>query len=159
NILGGGMSSRLFQNIRELQGLAYAVFSELSPYSDAGMLSIYAGTGRQNVERVLRLVAEEFRRMKQEAIGVDELSRAKAQLKGSLLLSLESSGARMSHLARQEMYFGRFFTVEEMLASLEAVTRDDVQQIAQDFFQPDKIAVTVLGPLNGFRLRRDLLAC
>jgi predicted Zn-dependent peptidase len=158
NILGGGMSSRLFQNIRERQGLAYAVFSELSPYSDAGMLSIYAGTARQNVERVLRLVGEEFERMKREPVSDEELRRAKAQLKGSLLLSLESSGSRMSHLARQEMYFGRFFTVEEMLASLEAVTREDVQQIALEFFQPEKIAVTVLGPLGAFRPTRDLLA-
>ncbi|HEY1866017.1 MAG TPA: pitrilysin family protein [Candidatus Acidoferrales bacterium] len=159
NILGGGMSSRLFQNIRERQGLAYAVFSELNPYSDAGMLSIYAGTGRSTIERVLRSVAEEFRRMKREPVAEDELRRAKDHLKGSLLLSLESSGARMSNLARQEMYFGRFFTIKELQASIEAVTREDVQRIAQEFFQPEKIAVTVLGPLKGFRLTRDLLAC
>ncbi len=96
NILGGGMSSRLFQNIRERQGLAYAVFSELNPYSDAGMLSIYAGTGRNTIERVLRSVAEEFSRMKREPVHAEELRRAKDHLKGSLLLSLESSGARMS---------------------------------------------------------------
>jgi predicted Zn-dependent peptidase len=158
NILGGGMSSRLFQNIRERQGLAYAVFSELSPYSDAGMLSIYAGTSRQTTERVLRLIAQELHRMKQEPVSEDELRRAKDQLKGSLLLSLESSGARMSSLARQEVYFGRFFSVEEMLASLEAVTREDVQQIAQEFFDPEKIAATIIGPLGKFRLKRDLLA-
>jgi len=159
NILGGGMSSRLFQNIRERQGLAYAVFSELNPYSDAGMLSIYAGTGRATIERVLRSVAEEFSRMKRAPVAKEELRRAKDHLKGSLLLSLESSGARMSNLARQEMYFGRFFSVQELQASVEAVTREDLQQIAQEFFQPDKIAVTVLGPLKGFRLTRDLLAC
>ncbi len=159
NILGGGMSSRLFQNIRERQGLAYAVLSELNPYSDAGMLSVYAGTGRNTIERVLRSVVEEFRRMKHEPVAEEELRRAKDHLKGSLLLSLESSGARMSNLARQEMYFGRFFTVKELQASVEAVTREDVQQIAREFFQPEKIAVTVLGPLKGFRLTRDLLAC
>ena len=159
NILGGGMSSRLFQNIRERQGLAYAVLSELNPYSDAGMLSIYAGTGRNTVERVLRSVADEFRRIKQEPVSADELRRAKDHLKGSLLLSLESSGARMSNLARQEMYFGRFFTVNELQACIEAVTAADLQQIAQDFFQPEKIAVTVLGPIKGLRLSRDLLAC
>jgi len=159
NILGGGMSSRLFQNIRERQGLAYAVFSELSNYSDAGMLSIYAGTGRQTVERVLRLVAEEFHKMEREPVAADELRRAKDQIKGSLLLSLESTGTRMSSLARQEMYFGRFFGIEEILAALEAVTREDVQQIAREFFQPEKIAVTVIGPLDGFHLKRDLLAC
>jgi len=159
NILGGGMSSRLFQNIRERQGLAYAVFSELTPYSDAGMLSVYAGTGRPNVERVLRLVAEEFRRMKQEPVSEEELRRAKDHLKGSLVLSLESSGARMSSLARQEMYLDRFYTIEELQAALEAVTREEVHEIAQEFFHPEKIAVTVVGPLSGFRLKRELLAC
>jgi predicted Zn-dependent peptidase len=158
NILGGGMSSRLFQNVREREGLAYAVFSELSPYSDAGMLSIYVGTSRQTVERVLRLVAEELRRMKKEPVPADELRRSKDQLKGSLLLSLESSGSRMSSLARQEMYFGRFFTTEEVLTELEAVTCEDVQQIAQEFFQPEKIAISAVGPLGGLHLRRDLLA-
>jgi len=159
NILGGSMSSRLFQNIRERQGLAYAVFSELNPYSDAGMLSIYAGTGRSTAERVLRSIAAEFRRLKEEPVAAGELRRAKDQLKGSLVLSLESPGARMSNLARQEMYFGRFFTVEELHASIEAVTVEDVQQTAREFFHPEKIAATAVGPLAGFSLKRDLLAC
>src|ERR1700719_1389852 len=159
NILGGSMSSRLFQNIRERQGLAYAVFSELNPYSDAGMLFVYAGTSRSTTERVLRSIAGEFARMKKELVGADELRRAKDQLKGSLVLSLESPGARMSNLARQEIYFGRFFSVEELHASIEAVTAEDVQQTAVEFFQPHKIAATVVGPLNGFQLKRELLAC
>jgi predicted Zn-dependent peptidase len=159
SILGGSMSSRLFQNIRERQGLAYAVFSEINPYSDAGMLSVYAGTARNNVERLLRSVAAEFRGLTQEPVSEAELRRAKDHLKGSLVLSLESSGARMSALARQEMYFGRFFTVEDIKASVEAVTREQVQQIARECFQPEKIAVSVVGPLNGFRLKRDLVAC
>jgi predicted Zn-dependent peptidase len=159
NILGGSMSSRLFQNIRERQGLAYAVFSELNPYSDAGMLSIYAGTGRSTMERVLRSIAGEFRRLKEEPVRAEELRRAKDQLKGSLVLSLESPGARMSSLARQEMYFGRFFSVEELHASIEAVSSEEVQQTAREFFQPQKIAATAVGPLAGFRLTRDLLAC
>jgi predicted Zn-dependent peptidase len=159
NILGGGMSSRLFQNIREQQGLAYAVFSELTPYADAGMLSIYAGTARQNVERVLRLIAAELRRIKEELVSEEELRRAKDHFRGGLVLSLESSGARMSHLARQEMYFGRFFTIEQLQASIEAVTREQIQQIAREFFRPEKIAAAVVGPLKGFHLRRDLLAC
>ena len=96
--------------------------------------------------------------MKQEPVPPEELRRSKDQLKGSLLLSLESSGSRMSSLARQEMYFGRFFTTEEVLASLEAVTREDVQEIAQEFFQPEKIAISAVGPLGGLRLRRDLLS-
>jgi len=159
NILGGSMSSRLFQNIRERQGLAYAVFSELNPYSDAGMLSVYAGTSRSTTERVLRSIAGEFARLKRELVVPEELRRAKDQLKGSLVLSLESPGARMSNLARQEMYFGRFFSVEELHASIEAVTAEDVQRTALEFFEPRKIAATVVGPLEGFRLTRDLLAC
>ncbi len=159
NILGGSMSSRLFQNIRERQGLAYAVFSELNPYSDAGMLSVYAGTSRSTTERVLRSIADEFQRLKKELVAPEELRRAKDQLKGSLVLSLESPGARMSNLARQEIYFGRFFSVEELHASIEAVTAEDVQQTALEFFDPRKIAATVVGPLEGFRLTRDLLAC
>jgi predicted Zn-dependent peptidase len=159
NILGGGMSSRLFQNIREREGLAYAVFSELTPYSDAGMFSVYAGTGRRTVERVLRLVAGEFRRMKEEAVTEEELHRAKEHLKGSLVLSLESSGSRMSSLARQQMYLDRFYTIEELQTAIDAVTREEVQDIAREFFRPEQIAVTVVGPLDGFHLRRDLLAC
>ncbi len=123
------------------------------------MLAVYAGTGRQNIERVIRSVVEEFRRMKQESVTAEELRRAKDQIKGSMLLSMESTGTRMSNLARQQMYFGRLFTTEELLASLEAVTTEDLQRIAQEFFQPDKIAATVLGPLGRFKLRRDLLAC
>ncbi len=159
NILGGGMSSRLFQNIREKQGLAYAVFSELNPYSDAGMLTIYAGTAQETAGRVVRLVLEEFRSLKESPVSQEELRRAKDHLKGSLMLSLESTNARMSHLARQEMYFGRFFSVDEMLASLEAVTPEQVQQIAREFFRPDRIGVTLLGKLDSFRITRNQLAC
>ena len=159
NILGGGMSSRLFQNIREKQGLAYAVFSEISPYSDAGVLSIYAGTALETAGQVIGSMTEEFRNLKQQPVSEEELRRAKDHLKGSLMLSLESTSARMSNLARQEMYFGRFFTMDELLASIEAVTRDAVQQIAQEMFVPEKIGLTVLGSLDGFQISREQLAC
>ena len=158
NLLGGGMSSRLFQNIREKQGLAYAVFSELTPYSDAGMLSVYAGTGKETIGRVLDLTVAEFRAMKESPVSEDELLRAKNHLKGSLMLSLESTSSRMSNLARQELYFHRFSSLDEILASIEAVTREEVQTLAQEFFKPEQIAVTVLGPINGFTLTRDRLA-
>jgi len=159
NILGGGMSSRLFQNIRERQGLAYAVFSELTPYRDAGLLSIYAGTALETAGRVVRSVIEEFRNLKQQPISEEDLRRAKDHLKGSLMLSLESTSSRMSNLAREEMYFGRFFTLDEILASIERVTREEVQQIAQELFLPEQIGITVLGKLDGFKLTRDQLAC
>jgi predicted Zn-dependent peptidase len=159
NLLGGGMSSRLFQNIREKQGLAYAVFSELTPYSDAGLFSVYAGTAKETVGKVLDMTIAEFRALKESPVPEDELRRAKNHLKGSLMLSLESTSSRMSNLARQELYFQRFTTLDEILASIEAVTREDVQVLARQFFQPEQIAVSVLGPLNGFKLTRERLAC
>ncbi len=159
NLLGGGMSSRLFQNIREKQGLAYAVFSELNPYSDTGMLSVYAGTALETSAQVVDLVVREFRELKASPVPEDELRRAKDHLKGSLMLSLESTSARMSNLARQELYFGRFLSLDEILASIEAVTREEVQTIAQEFFRTEHVAVTVLGDLDGFSLSRSQLAC
>lgn len=159
NMLGGGMSSRLFQNIREKRGLAYAVFSEITPYSDAGMLTVYAGTAKETVGQVLDLTIAEFRSMKESPVSDEELRRAKNHLKGSLMLSLESTSSRMSNLARQEIYFGKFYSLDEILASIEAVTREDVQTLAKEFFRPEQISATVLGPVNGFSLDRARLAC
>jgi predicted Zn-dependent peptidase len=158
-LLGGGMSSRLFQNIRERQGLAYAVFSELSPYRDTGCLSIYAGTSLESARRVVESILKEFRQLKGDPVGEEELRRAKDHLKGSLMLSLESTASRMSNLARQEMYFARFFTLDELVESIESVTAADVQRIAQTFFDPKQIALTVLGNLENFRLGREDLVC
>ncbi|HVO58007.1 MAG TPA: pitrilysin family protein [Dongiaceae bacterium] len=159
NMLGGGMSSRLFQNIREKRGLAYAVFSEITPYSDAGMLTVYAGTAKETVGQVLDLTIGEFRSLKDTLVSEEELRRAKNHLKGSLMLSLESTSSRMSNLARQELYFGRFYTLDEILTSIEAVTREEVQTLAREFFRPEQISATVLGPVNGFSLERSRLAC
>jgi predicted Zn-dependent peptidase len=159
NLLGGGMSSRLFQNIREKQGLAYAVFSELTPYSDAGMMTVYAGTAKETVGKVIDLVIQEFRELKDNLVTEEELLRAKNHLKGSLMLSLESTSARMSNLARQELYFRRFYSLDEILAGIETVTREEIQAIAREFFRPEQIAVTALGPLNGFTLDRARLTC
>lgn len=158
-VLGGGMSSRLFQNIRERQGLAYAVFSELNPYRDTGCLSIYAGTSIESTRKVVESVLREFQDLKQKPVPEEELRRAKDHLKGSLMLSLESTSARMSNLARQEMYFGRFFSLDELVESIEAVSAGDVQRIAQTFFDQKQIALTVLGNLDGFRIGREDLVC
>ncbi|HEY6944943.1 MAG TPA: pitrilysin family protein, partial [Candidatus Acidoferrum sp.] len=147
NLLGGGMSSRLFQNIREKRGLAYAVFSELTPYSDAGMMTVYAGTATDAIGQVIDLTIGEFRSLKETLVTEEELRRSKNHLKGSLMLSLESTSSRMSNLARQELYFGRFFSLDEILAAIEAVTREELQSLARRYFQTDHIAVTVLGPL------------
>jgi len=158
-LLGGGMSSRLFQNIRERQGLAYAIYSDLNPYRDTGCLSIYAGTSRESAVKVVESVVSEFQKLKAELVSPEELQRAKDQLKGSLMLSLESSTARMSNLARQEMYFDRFYGLDELIQKIEAVTAAELQELANFFFQTENIAVTILGNLNGLRLTREQLAC
>jgi predicted Zn-dependent peptidase len=158
-LLGGGMSSRLFQNIRERQGLAYAIYSDLNPYRDTGCLSVYAGTSRESAGKVVQSIVSEFRKLKTETVPPEELRRAKDQLKGSLMLSLESSTARMSNLARQEMYFDRFYTLDELIEKIEGVTAEELKELAEQFFHTDSIAVTVLGNLNGLKLTRDQLAC
>jgi predicted Zn-dependent peptidase len=158
-MLGGGMSSRLFQNIRERQGLAYAVFSELNPYSDTGCLSVYAGTSLESAKQVVESVLKEFTDLKQQLAPAEEVRRAKDHLKGSLMLSLESTSSRMSNLARQEMHFQRFFSLDELAESIENITAEDVQRVAQTFFDQKNVALTVLGNLDGFKITRDDLAC
>jgi predicted Zn-dependent peptidase len=144
-ILGGSMSSRLFQNIREKRGLAYSVFSGLSMYRDAGLASIYAGCANENVPEVLDLIVAELRGLTAEVVPDAELRRAKDHLKGNLMLSLESTSSRMTHLARQDLYFDRFYTLDETLASIEAVTGEDVLRVARDLFAGGALAATVLG--------------
>ncbi len=158
-VLGGGMSSRLFQNIREKQGLAYAVYSELNLFSDTGCFTVYAGTGVETAKQVVDSVIHELRVFKGELITPDELRRAKDHLKGSLMLSLESTSSRMSNLARQELYFERFLSLDEMLENIESVTREQVQAIADEFFGPDNIALAMLGRLSDVRVTREDLVC
>ena len=145
-ILGGSMSSRLFQNVREKRGLAYSVFSGLSAYRDAGNITIYAGCAAEAVEEVIDLCVEELRTMKRDPVPDSELARAKDHLKGSLMLSLENTASRMSHLARQEIYFDRHFGLDETLAGVQRVTVADVQRVASELFSNGSLAVTVLGP-------------
>ncbi len=140
------MSSRLFQHIREDRGLAYAVFSNLSAFSDAGMMTIYAGCAPDKVNEVIGLTLAELRALRETPVPADELARAKDHLKGSLMLSLESTSSRMSNLARQEIYFGRHFTLDEVLASIEAVTAADVQRVAADLFRDGTVVATIVGP-------------
>jgi predicted Zn-dependent peptidase len=158
-VLGGGMSSRLFQNIRERQGLAYAVFSELNPYADTGCLAVYAGTSLESARKVVESILKEFTELKQQEVPAEELRRAKDHLKGSLMLSLESTSSRMSNLARQEMHFQRFFTLDELVESIEKVTSSEVQRVAQDFFDQRGVALTILGNLDGFKIGREDLVC
>ncbi|WP_158750922.1 pitrilysin family protein [Acidobacterium sp. S8] len=158
-ILGGGMSSRLFQTVREERGLAYSIYSDLNPYSDTGSLCVYAGTSADRAVQVVQLVMEQFRRLKNEPLPADELRRAKDQLKGNLLLSLESSMSRMSNLARQQMHFNYFFGMQEILDKVEAISEDQVLAMANHLFQPGLVAVTLLGRLDGVKLNRSQLDC
>ncbi|MGP8174176.1 MAG: M16 family metallopeptidase [Terracidiphilus sp.] len=159
SVLGGGMSSRLFQTIREERGIAYSIYSDLSPYRDTGTLLVYAGTSAGKALEVVDLILAEFRNLKETALSEEELTRAKDQLKGNILLGLESSNSRMANLARQEMYFHQFFSVDEIIARIDAVDAAQVQTMAQRLFDPDRIAVTLLGRLDGVKLSRKRLAC
>jgi len=158
-VLGGGMSSRLFQTIREERGMAYSIYSDLNPYRDTGTLCVYAGTSADKALEVVDLILAEFRKLKQTPLAREELTRAKDQLKGNLLLGLESSSSRMANLARQEMYFHQFFSVDEIIARVDEVDASQVQALAQLLFNPNQIAVTLLGRLNGVKLTRDKLVC
>jgi predicted Zn-dependent peptidase len=156
-LLGGSMSSRLFQNVREKRGLAYAVFSGLSAYRDAGSFTIYAGCSNEAVGEVIDLVVEELRGVKTAPVPETELQRSKDHLKGSLMLSLENTASRMSHLARQEIYFDRQFGLDETLQGIERVTSDDVQRVAADLFRNGSLSATVLGNVNGLKIPSERL--
>jgi predicted Zn-dependent peptidase len=158
-MLGGGMSSRLFQTIREDQGLAYSIYSEMNPFRDTGSLCIYAGTSVDKTQKVLQLTLNELRRLKEETVSDVELKRAKDQVKSNMVIGLESSGSRMTNLARQQMYFGRFFGIDEIMEEIETVTTADVQELAQELFQPETMALTLLGNLGTMKVERGDLAC
>lgn len=156
-LLGGSMSSRLFQNVREKRGLAYAVFSGLSAYRDAGSFTIYAGCSNEAVGQVIDLCVEELKGVKLAPVPDAELQRSKDHLKGSLMLSLENTASRMSHLARQEIYFDRQFGLDETLQGIERVTAADVQRVASDLFGNGSLSATVLGNVNGLQIPRERL--
>jgi predicted Zn-dependent peptidase len=158
-VLGSGMSSRLFQTIREERGMVYSIYSDLSPYRDTGTLCIYAGTSAGKAIEVVDLILQEFRLLKETALGEEELTRAKDQLKGNILMGLESSNSRMANLARQEVYFHQFFSVDEVIARIEEVDAGQVQSMANRLFDTDRIAVTLLGRLDGVKLNRARLVC
>jgi predicted Zn-dependent peptidase len=157
-IFGGGMSSRLFQEIREERGLAYSVYSFLSSFRDSGMLGVYAGTGENTLTSVLKIVLREMRKLAEDSLRPKELRSAKEQLKGNLLLSLESTDSRMGRLAKSEIYFRRFIPSEEIIEGIERVTVDEVVALARQLFQPESLSLTVLGPVKDKDLPRGLLS-
>ena len=159
SILGGGMSSRLFQSIREDQGLAYSIYSELSPFRDTGTVAVYAGMSPDKTERVLELTLAELRRLKDEEVTAAELKQAQDQMKSNIVLGMEGSGSRMSNLARQQMYFGRHIPVDEITSEINRVTPGEIQQIARNLFEPGKIALSLLGNLGKLKIGRAQLMC
>ncbi len=157
-ILGGNMSSRLFQEVREKRGLAYAVFSYLSTYSDAGLLGIYLGVAPGRSPEALKVVRAEMARLANEPVGEEELEHAKEHTKGSILLGAENPDNRMFRLARNEFNFGRDVTLEEVVAQIEAVQVSDLTRVAAQCLAPAKLGVTVLGPADAEGLAKEMQA-
>lgn len=156
-IIGGGTSSRLWQSIREERGLAYSIGAGGNTYTDVGMFTIYAGTSPSQLDQVLDLSLLELRRIVREAVSETELQFAKEQATSSVLLSLESSSARVGALARQEIIHGRRISPDEIIRSIEAVSCEAVQQVAQSCFTTPALALGALGNLNGFEVDRARL--
>ncbi|MGO0122978.1 M16 family metallopeptidase [Desulfothermobacter acidiphilus] len=144
-LLGGGMSSRLFQKVREEQGLVYSVYSYHSAYRDAGLFCIYAGLAAENVPRALRAVVEELKNVCCRDLSPEEVERAKNQLKGGFLLSLESVTTRMSRLGKSWLYLGQVLSPEEVEAKITGVTMEQVQNLARRFLRPEHLVLTTLG--------------
>lgn len=155
-ILGAGVSSRLFQEIREKRGLAYSIYSFISSYIDTGLWAVYAGTGRKRVTEVIELVLKEFWGLADTLTDV-ELQRAKDQLKGNLILGLESTNSRMQNIARQEIYYGRYYSPHEIMKEIDAVSLKQAKELSERLVRKDAIALTVLGPANEKDLRGILI--
>jgi predicted Zn-dependent peptidase len=147
--LGGGMSSRLFQEVRERRGRAYSVYSFLSSYRDAGYLGVYVGTAAEWVEEVLQVILAELRSVVRNGLETGELTRSKNQLKGNMLLGLETSEARMSRVARNEIYFGRDIPIGEMASVIDATTNEEIVALAERLIRPESMALALLGDLKG----------
>jgi predicted Zn-dependent peptidase len=155
--LGGGMSSRLFQEVRERRGKAYTVYSFLTSYRDTGYLGVYVGTSAEWVREVVELIQKEIDGAERDGLKPSELTRTKNQMKGNMLLALETSDSRMSRIAKNELYFGRDVPIEEVAAKIDAVTNDDVVRVASRLFKDRLMGLTVLGHVKGETLGPEVL--
>jgi predicted Zn-dependent peptidase len=158
DIVGGSMSSRLFQEVRERQGLVYSVHSGTQQYRDTGILYFYAGTDPANFGKVLKAFVREVRALKKDGVTAEELRRAKDHLKGNLLLSLESSSSRMNRLAKQELRFGAFHSIEGMLGEIDAVRPEEVEALIHRVLDEEQMALVTLGPVDKRNLPREMAA-
>ncbi len=147
-ILGGSMSSRLFQEIREKRGLAYSIYSTSASFRNFGIAYVYAGTSKENLEQVVNIILEEFSKIKKQGVSEAELEKAREYLKGTLVLGLESTISRMSWLAKSEFYHGRSVTVDEIFAKVDKITNEDIIRLANRFFQEKYLTLAVIGDLK-----------
>jgi predicted Zn-dependent peptidase len=147
-ILGGGMSSRLNQNIREKYGYCYNIYSFINLHSDTGDFGVYMGTDKSKIKHAEKLIRRELDKLTQKLVSARELSQAISQVKGSLMLGLESMSNRMMRIARQEIYFGRYFTIDEIIESVEQVTAEQVRTVAQELFGTSNFSRVVLLPAS-----------
>lgn len=147
-VLGNSMSSRLFQEVREQNALAYSIYSYVTSYRDSGLLTVYAGTDPASAVEAIKLIMQEIRKMRDDGITPAEETRVRNQIKGNLVLSLESSNSHMSRIARQEIYFGKYFHVDEVIRGVDRVTADDVARLARQLFRRENFSLSILGPLN-----------
>jgi predicted Zn-dependent peptidase len=153
-LLGGTMSSRLFQKVREERGLAYSVYSAVNAFQDSGVMLVYAGTSPDKGDELLAVVRDELRDLRDKGPSAHEVEVAKEHLKGSLMLSLESTSSRMSNLARQQIYHGRTFSMAEVLERLDRVTRADVHRVARRVFAARTPALAAVGRTRGLKAVR-----
>jgi predicted Zn-dependent peptidase len=157
NALGGGTSSRLWQKIREDRGLAYSVGAATAMYNDTGFFTVTAATSPEQTGEVLDITIEEMGIIARDGISQNELDLMKEQTRASILLALEDSAGRAGSLAQSEMVHGRQITIEESLANLAAVTTEEIQVLAREFFRSEKLAFVALGDLDGLKVDRDRL--
>ncbi len=151
-ILGAGVSSRLFQEIREKRGLAYSIYSFIASYFDTGVWGVYAGVSRKKVREVLELILEEMNNLR-DTLNEAELQRAKNQLKGNIILGLESTSSRMNNIARQEIYYGRYYSPKEMMNKVDSVTLSQIKDLVSKLVKKEYLSLTVYGPVNEEDLR------
>jgi predicted Zn-dependent peptidase len=156
-ILGGNMSSRLFQEIRERRGLAYSVYSYITSYADTGIFGSYVGVDPKNAYKSVQLILKEIFKLKENVVDFDELRDAKEYTKGSLMLSSESNDNQMVRLAQNETHFGRYLSLKDILDEIESVTPNDILELAQNLFQTDQFALTTLGPITDDKEYQEIL--
>ena len=155
-ILGGNMSSRLFQEIREKRGLAYSIYSYYNTYSDSGMLGVYMGVAADRATEAMKVVRQEMAKLAAEGVSEDELSDARDNLKGSILLASENPESRMSRLARNELHFGRVISLDEIITQIDSITIEDIARMSGDILRGENLGATVLGPLDQEKSLREM---